>query len=140
MKEEFYPRINKTDFFKLGVIDKRSTHSRGSTVDLTLVPIPTPKQVLYHKNQKLISCLAPYNQRFQDNSIDMGTGYDCMDTLSRGDNKAVNSTAYHNRQFLKNLMKKYGFNSISEEWWHFTLENEPYPDQYFNFPIVAYKN
>src|SRR6185437_9646784 len=73
MKAEFYPRENKAELFKRGYIAKKSGHSRGSTVDLTLVPLSPSKQAKYHKGQKLIACTAPYSKRFKDNSIDMGT-------------------------------------------------------------------
>jgi D-alanyl-D-alanine dipeptidase len=65
----------------------------------------------------------------------MGTGYDCMDELASGDNKNINAVAYKNRQLLRAVMEKYGFNPYPKEWWHFTLNNEPYPATYFNFPV-----
>lgn len=135
MKAEFYPRVNKTDFFKLGYVAVKSGHTRGSTVDLTIVPIPTPPQQAYSSKQKLTSCFAPYSKRFADNSIDMGTGFDCMDELAHNDNMTIGATALHNRKLLKTLMEKYGFIPYQREWWHFTLKNEPHPYIYFNFPI-----
>lgn len=133
MKAEFFPRVDKTDFFKLGYVDKQSGHSRGSTVDLTIVPIPYPKEESYHKGQVLVSCFAPYGQRFRDASIDMGTGYDCMDVLSHPSNTDVSKVARKNRQFLRYLMLVNGFRPLATEWWHFTLQKEPYPKTYFNF-------
>lgn len=131
MKTEFYPRVDKADFFKLGYVAEHSGHTRGSTVDLTLVPLPTPRQMSYHKNQRLVACFS--KQRFPDNSIEMGTGYDCMDTLAHSYNKQVSVIAYYHRQLLRGMMRKYGFVPYNEEWWHFTLKNEPFPRQYFNF-------
>lgn len=137
MKTEFYPRVNKKDFFKLGYVMAHSGHSRGSTVDLTIIAMPVRESSAYHPGQKLFSCYGPYQQRFHDNSIEMGTGYDCMDVLSHGDNHAINMIAYHNRILLKDIMTKYGFVPYPEEWWHFTLKTEPFPMTYFNFPIRA---
>jgi len=136
MKAEFYPRVNKKDFFKLGYVAAKSSHSRGSTVDLTIIPLPILAQKAYHSGQKLTACYASYQQRFKDNSIDMGTGFDCMDKASHPLNKEdVSPTAYQNRMLLRNLMKKYGFAPYPKEWWHFTLIDEPYKNTYFNFPI-----
>ncbi|MDR3477100.1 MAG: M15 family metallopeptidase [Gammaproteobacteria bacterium] len=135
MKTEFYPRVSKDAFFKLGYVAEKSGHSRGSTVDLTIVPVPTPKQEAYHRNQKLYDCAAPYGKRFHDNSIDMGTGFDCFDERAHSDSTAINSIAYHNRSVLRVAMEQQGFKQYINEWWHFTLNNEPYPDTYFDFPI-----
>ncbi len=135
MKPEFYPRVNKKDLFKLGYIAEKSGHTRGSTVDLTIVPITSSKSERYYKGLKLVSCFAPYSQRFHDGSIDMGTGYDCLDEMAHIDNTTINPTAYNHRQFFKNLMQKNGFIPYPPEWWHFTLKDELYPDTYFNFPI-----
>ncbi|MDE1977300.1 MAG: M15 family metallopeptidase, partial [Elusimicrobia bacterium] len=75
MKEEFYPHVAKKDLFRDGYIAARSAHSRGSTVDLTLVPLPAPKEAVYRKGEKLYPCTAPEGRRIGDNSIDMGTGF-----------------------------------------------------------------
>jgi len=135
MKAEFYPRVDKKDFIKKGYVAAQSGHSRGSTMDLTIIPIPAPQQADYHPGDKLVSCFADYRTRFHDNSIDMGTGFDCFDKLSHPSNKEISAAAYHNRMLLKNIMNKYGFKGLATEWWHFTLVNEPYPDTYFDFPI-----
>jgi len=76
MKAEFYPEVEKSQLFDMGYIAKYSEHSQGSTVDVTIVPVPTPKQPTYTPGEKLVACYAPYGQRFKDNSIDMGTGYE----------------------------------------------------------------
>lgn len=135
MKAEFYPRVNKADFFKLGYVVEKSGHTRGSTVDLTIVPLPVASQKAYTPTQNLTSCFAPYLKRFPDNTIDMGTGFDCMDELAHNDNRNISIVAWYNRIILKTLMEKYGFNPYREEWWHFTLKNEPHPDTYFNFQV-----
>ncbi len=136
MKAEFYPRINKADAFKLGYIARKSGHSRGSTVDLSIIPIPAKKEAAYHKGQKLEACFSAYHQRFQGNSIDMGTGFDCLDPSAHGNYRHINAAAFQNRQFLRAIMEKHHFVHYPPEWWHFTLKNEPYPHSYCNFPIV----
>jgi D-alanyl-D-alanine dipeptidase len=135
-KAEFYPRVDKADLFKLGYVAEKSGHCRGSTVDLTIVSVPTPKQANYRPGQKLTACFAPYGKRFADNSIDMGTGYDCMDLLSHPSNDQVSQVAFKHRMMLRDIMIKNGFMPIPEEWWHFTLKNEPFPNNYFNFPVA----
>jgi D-alanyl-D-alanine dipeptidase len=132
---EFYPTIDKRNLFKDGYIDSKSGHSRGSTVDLTIVPSPTPKQADYIPGQQLFECFMHAEKRFRDNSIDMGTGFDCFHELSNTANAKIGHQQKINRLLLKSLMEKHGFKNYDMEWWHYTLKNEPYPDTYFNFVI-----
>lgn len=111
MKEYFYPELEKKVLFPLGYISKHSGHSRGSTVDLTLFDMKTEKEV------------------------DMGGTFDYFGKLSHPDYSGISAEQYKNRMLLRNVMIKYGFKPLSEEWWHFTLKNEPYPDTYFTFPV-----
>lgn len=114
MKSDYYPNVNKADFFKLGYVAKKSGHTRGSTVDLTIIDLKTHQE------------------------IDMGTHFDFMDKLSHPSNHAVTTQQFQNRQLLNSVMAKYGFIPLNEkdtEWWHFTLKNELFPNTYFNFPI-----
>lgn len=114
MKASYFPNVNKADFFKLGYVGEKSGHTRGSTVDLTIIDLKTNKE------------------------LDMGTHFDYMDELSHPFNRSVTSKQYQNRQLLNQVMTKYGFGSLTPhdtEWWHFTLKNEPFPDTYFNFPV-----
>jgi D-alanyl-D-alanine dipeptidase len=134
-KEEFYPTIDKRNLFKDGYIDSKSGHSRGSTLDLTIVPIPASQQHNYIPGQKLYACYLPAGQRFRDNSVDMGTGFDCFHELSHTENKKIGLQQRINRMLLKSLMEKHGFRNFDKEWWHYTLNNEPYPDTYFDFVI-----
>ena len=134
-KKEFYPTVDKAKLFKDGYIDSKSGHSRGSTVDLTIVPLPATKQPEYIPGQKLAECYLPAEQRFADNTIDMGTGFDCFHELSHTANKNIGEFQNNNRQLLKMLMGKNGFKNYDLEWWHYTLKNEPYPDTYFDFLI-----
>lgn len=106
MKKEFYPKVDKTNLFRDGYIAEKSGHSRGSTVDLTLVP-----------------------------GLDMGTTYDYFDPLSHTANPEIGPMQKRNRLLLKSLMEKHGFKNLPEEWWHYTLVGEPYPDRFFAFEI-----
>ncbi len=139
MKKEFYPRVDKKDFFALGYVAAKSGHTRGSTVDLTIVPKGAAPAPSFNPTQDLVNCNAPYLQRFKDQGIDMGGGFDCMDKISHTNFLGINPVAHFNRLILKTLMEKYGFAPYAYEWWHFTLKNEPYPNCYFNFPITSIK-
>ena len=134
-KAEFYPTVPKDQLFKRGYIAAKSSHSRGSTTDLTIIPLPAPPQPAYKPGQKLRPCFAPAGQRFADNSLDMGTGFDCFSALSHTANPKMGPQQRVNRLLLKSLMDKYGFQNLDEEWWHFTLRNEPFPNTYFDFPV-----
>lgn len=111
MKPFFYPEVEKQDLFKEGYIAAQSGHSRGSTVDLTLVDMTTGKEV------------------------DMGSAFDYFGELSHPDYKGVTKEQYENRMMLQDLMVRNGFKPIDCEWWHFTLKDEPFPDTYFEFPV-----
>ena len=111
MKEYFYPELEKDVLFPQGYIAEHSGNSRGSTLDLTLFDMETEKEV------------------------DMGGTFDYFGELSHPDYKGITEEQYANRMLLREVMMKYGFKPLPEEWWHFTLENEPFPDTYFTFPI-----
>jgi D-alanyl-D-alanine dipeptidase len=135
MKAEFYPRVEKNRLFEDGYIAEKSGHSRGSTVDLTLVKLPAQPTRPYRPGEPLVSCFAPKEERFPDNSIDMGTGYDCFDTLSHTLDPRIKGKQLANRLLLKDTMERAGFTNLPEEWWHFTLDDETFPDTYFDFPV-----
>ena len=111
MKEYFYPELEKDVLFPQGYIAEHSGHSRGSTVDLTLFDMTTEKEV------------------------DMGGTFDYFGELSHPDYTDITEEQYANRMILRDAMIKHGFRPLEEEWWHFTLDNEPYPDTYFTFPV-----
>ncbi len=116
MKPYFYPEVDKTKLFSEGYIDAKSGHSRGSTIDLTLFDMKTGKE------------------------LDMGGTFDYFGELSHPDYKGnLTKQQLKNRQILRDAMIRNGFKPIATEWWHFTLENEPYPDTYFNFTISDLK-
>lgn len=111
MRAEFYPHIPKNELFSKDYIAPQSGHSRGSTVDLTIVTLPELKPLA------------------------MGTPFDFFDPLSHPDNLNVSALARAHRLLLSSLMQQQGFIPLKTEWWHFSLANEPYPSTYFNFPI-----
>ncbi|WP_241845542.1 M15 family metallopeptidase [Streptomyces silvensis] len=135
MKREFYPRVDKSRLFEDGYIAEKSGHSRGSTVDLTLVRLPAKPTRPYVPGEPLTPCYAPRGERFPDNSVDMGTGYDCFDTLSHTDDPRVQGKQRAHRQLLKETLAQAGLVNLPEEWWHYTYKPEPFPDTYFDFPV-----
>lgn len=135
MKAEFYPRVDKKDAFKLGYIAARSGHSRGSTLDLTVIKLPAVASAKWNDGDKLLDCAAPRPKRFADNSIDMGTGYDCFDDKAATASPGLSKEVKTNRQLLKRAMEKHGFENYEKEWWHYTLKSEPYPDTFHDFDV-----
>src|SRR3974390_1145448 len=125
MKAEFYPRTDKRELFALGYLARRSPHSRGSTVDAGLVPAGSSSAPPPNSAQPLKACTSPKGERFEDGTIDFGTGYDCLDALANTSNAVVGAMARRNRQMLKSSMQGAGFRSYAREWWHFELSNEP---------------
>ncbi|SDZ30031.1 D-alanyl-D-alanine dipeptidase [Micromonospora pattaloongensis] len=136
MKAEFYPNLDKPALFAQGFIAGPTAHSRGSTVDLTLVATPPRVQRPYAPDEALASCVAPGPERFPDNTVEMGTGFDCFDPLAHTMNPRVTGAARQHRLLLTQLMAGAGFRNYAEEWWHYSLMTEPYPDTYFDFPVA----
>ncbi|MFV2100940.1 M15 family metallopeptidase [Micromonospora sp. LOL_024] len=136
MKTEFYPSVAKSELFDLGYLGAPSAHSRGSTVDVTLVDVPAPEQPRYVPGQPLVACTAGRAQRFADNSVDMGTGFDCFDPSAHVGSARIDATARENRRLLRQLMTDGGFVGYDREWWHFRYRDEPWPDTYFDLPVA----
>lgn len=113
MQEYFYPEVNKANLFSEGYIAYHSGHSRGSTVDLTIVDKATGEDV------------------------DMGGTFDYFGQVSHPDYTGITDEQYANRMILRDAMTSHGFKAITTEWWHFSLQNEPYPNTYFNFPVSS---
>ncbi|WP_431783803.1 M15 family metallopeptidase [Streptomyces chumphonensis] len=135
MKAEFYPRVAKDRLFAEGYIARRSGHSSGGTVDVTLVPRSAAPARPYVPGERLVPCFAPRVARFPDRSVDMGTGYDCFDEKARTAHADVTGEQRANRLLLRRLMEGAGFENLPQEWWHFTYRNEPYPGRRFDFPV-----
>jgi D-alanyl-D-alanine dipeptidase len=134
MQQEFYASVPKNKLFKEGYIALSSGHSRGSTLDLTIVPVNSSIPQ-YNSSTQLSNCVNDVNKRFPDNSLDFGTGYDCFDKKSWISYKNLTPQQLANRLLFLDLMQEAGFKPFPTEWWHFTLIKEPYPNTYFNFPI-----
>ena len=108
--KSFYPTLQKSDLIAGDYIMPKSGHTRGSTIDLTIIK--------------------------QDGSfVDMGGTFDLFSPISHPDYKKITKKQKKNRQILRDAMVKAGFKPLDSEWWHFTLKNEPYPDTYFNFDV-----
>jgi D-alanyl-D-alanine dipeptidase len=110
-KGEFYPDVDKRNLFKEGYIAERSGHSRGSTLDLTLV------------------------RRADSVELDMGSPFDFFSPKSWPSDATIGTQARQNRALLAEAMSRGGFRPYDKEWWHFTLVDEPYPETYFDFPV-----
>ena len=111
MQEYFYPELDKSVLFDQGYIIKKSGHVRGSTVDITLFDMRTEREV------------------------DAGGTFDYFGELSHPDYRDITDAQYEVRMTLRDIMVQAGFKPLEEEWWHFTLEDEPYPSTYFDFPV-----
>ncbi|MBB5935310.1 M15 family metallopeptidase [Streptomyces zagrosensis] len=135
MQAEFYPRVAKSRLFEDGYIAEKSGHSRGSTVDVTIVKLPAKPTRPYVPGEPLVPCYAPKGERFPDNSVDTGTGFDCFDTLSHTLDPRIVGEQRDHRLLLKNTLEQAGFANLPEEWWHYTYKPEPFPDTYFDFPV-----
>jgi D-alanyl-D-alanine dipeptidase len=140
MKEAFFPAVEKRRLFREGYIARRSGHSRGSTVDLTVVRLPhTPRTTYPQPPGRLPRCDAPAvggpGGRLDEGDLDMGTAYDCFTPLSMTDSPDVSAAARANRRLLREAMGRRGFRNYPQEWWHYTLRGEPYSGRYFDFTI-----
>ena len=140
MKRAFYPEEPKGRLFARGYIARRSGHSRGSTVDLTLVRQPVEASVVpdgtYPRpDQEALPRCDREAERFPERDLNMGTAYDCLSPASATASRAVSAEARRNRQTLKDAMSRRGFRNYSKEWWHFTLRGEPYTRTYHDFPV-----
>jgi D-alanyl-D-alanine dipeptidase len=134
MRAEFYPRTDKANLFAQGYIAIRSAHSRGSTVDLGIVPADVSSAPKRDPSQPLKPCTAPKGERFDDGTIDLGTGPDCLDELASTSSARVGAVARANRQMLKAAMREAGFRGYFREWWHFEYVNGPFVDG-FDFDV-----
>ncbi len=130
MRAIYYPRVDKRDLSVQGYLSSRSTHSRGSTVDLGIARIGVPAA---GGNG---ACTAAQGVRIDDGVLDFGTAYDCFDTLSHVRAPGIGREAAANRALLAGLMQHHGFRAYAKEWWHFQLRDEPFPTQSFDFPVV----
>lgn len=111
-KQDYYPSLTKQEVFQEGFIAKRSTHSRGAAIDMSLYSLEN------------------------GNELDMGTIFDFFDQRSYTESKMISQEAQNNRKILLDVMVQCGFRNFSKEWWHFSFINEPNPEKYWNFDII----
>ena len=114
MKSKYYPDVPKENLFKEKYIMEKSSHSRGSTVDLTIVALDAKEE---------------------GKELDMGSGFDFFSPKSWPTDSSMSASRRAHRLLLQTLMTKHGFKPYPEEWWHFTLKDEPFPETYFDFPV-----
>ena len=111
-KNAFFPKVPKSELFKQGYIAEKSSHTRGSAVDLTIA-----------------------DGKYPFRELDMGSRYDFFDPISWPSDKSITAAQRANRMLLQKLMVKHGFRTYDHEWWHFNLKDEPFPETYFDFPV-----
>jgi D-alanyl-D-alanine dipeptidase len=133
-KDHYYPRTNKEEAFDLGYIARKSGHTRGSTIDLTIIPI----------GKRVLNPLVPRERILNDNSmilflddgtVDMGSSFDLFDEASHTNSTLIDENHQQMRMMFKGIMEQAGFVNYPKEWWHYTLKNEPFPETYFNFDV-----
>lgn len=157
-RSRHYPAVPKAELFQRGYIALRSGHTRGSTVDLTLIrlappliaaadrganPAPSSEPPSQPLSERLSEPLSePDDCRFparaadsSDGTVDMGTTFDCFDQRAHADFPVLSRRAQRHRRLLRQAMVRRGFAPYAKEWWHFTLAGEPFPDRYFNFEV-----
>ncbi len=111
-KQQYYPKLHKSELFIRGYIAAKSGHSRGSTVDVGLVYLEGPKK---------------------GEEVDMGSPWDFFGPISWASDTTITVAQQNNRKLLAKILMQHGFKPYSKEWWHFTLKEEPFPDTYFDF-------
>ncbi|HVZ54537.1 MAG TPA: M15 family metallopeptidase [Pseudolabrys sp.] len=116
----FYPGLKKANLFSLGYIASHSAHSRGVAIDLTVVPKDGPPPAPYDAHAQYGSCAGPVAQRAPDDSLDMGTSFDCFSVRSYTRNGSITAEQHARRQVLLNAMARHGFVNYKREWWHFS--------------------
>jgi D-alanyl-D-alanine dipeptidase len=128
LRATYFPNLHKPDLLRQVYIADKSGHSRGSTVDLTIVWATAPAGAETHDG-----CTPAAATR--GGTLDMGSGFDCFDPVSHTDSAAVTPAQRANRQLLRGVMRRAGFRNYEREWWHYTLDNEPFPATAFDFPV-----
>ncbi|MCZ0738148.1 M15 family metallopeptidase [Phreatobacter sp. AB_2022a] len=132
MAPVFHPAVDRRRLVAEGYIGARSTHARGSTVDLGLGARNAPAG-----RRGEGPCTAPAGQRVDEGTLDFGTAFDCFDPRSALADGRIGASARANRLLLRDVMSRHGFRGYAREWWHFQLRDEPFPTGSFDFPIVA---
>jgi D-alanyl-D-alanine dipeptidase len=134
-KHKYYPSVDKEEIVPQGYVAPCSGHTRGSTLDLTIIKSTKrlrPGCTLTHRQLRNGDWI-PF---LDDGTVDMGTSFDFFGVASGHDSELVSDEHTQMRNYLRDKMRKHGFRHLPEEWWHYTLEDEPYEDTYFNFDII----
>ena len=133
-QHRYNPKMRKEDLFRLGYIAKRSGHSTGKAVDLTIVKLPAAPSPSFDPQRDYADCTAQISLRAPDSSVDMGTGYDCSDESAHTASKAISPQQRKRRNTLVSAMAKQGFVNYRLEWWHFSLPGGG--NTAFDFPVA----
>jgi D-alanyl-D-alanine dipeptidase len=132
-KPLYYPTLKKQEIFEEGYISPKSQHTRGSTVDLTIIPTSQKLQPIKIETRTLTNGeTIPF---LNDNTVDMGASFDLFHRVSHHQSILITKQQQVNRDLLRNEMEKAGFQPYDTEWWHYLLKNEPFPDTFFDFQI-----
>lgn len=132
-QRRYNPGFSKSELFRLGYIAENSGHSTGAAVDLTLVDLRAPKGPAFDPTRAYADCTAPEAQRAPEDSVDMGTSYDCSDAKAYTAAKSISPAQRRFRRVLLGAMTRQGFVNFSKEWWHFSLPGVPRVA--YDFPI-----
>lgn len=132
-KPLYYPTLKKNEIFEEGYVSPRSQHTRGSTVDLTIIPVnESLKQITVQQRTLNNGEIIPF---LDDNTVDMGASFDLFHRVSHHKSILISEQQQANRDLLRSEMEKAGFQPYDTEWWHYLLKNEPFPDTYFDFVL-----
>ncbi len=134
-KAIYHPLLDKSDLFDRGFISRRSRHSRGFAVDLTIITTPVRHE---YSQRTAAPCSKAATERAFDSNLDFGTGFDCFDHRSATSSGSISAEAKMNRDFLLSLMRKAGFSNYSKEWWHFELDGSSNSPEY-NVKVTSRK-
>ena len=132
--KRFFPALQKGNLFALGYIAAQSAHSTGTAIDLTLIKLPAANVAPFDRAARYGPCTGPAAERAPDDSLDMGTGFDCFDPRSHTGSGAITPEQMRARATLGAAMRKRGFRNYFREWWHFSYG--PQPSQGYDVPIV----
>lgn len=122
---QWFPKVSRGDLVAKGYVGARSNHNRGSTVDIALAHLDS-------ETIQPVACGAT-----APGLLDFGSGFDCFDEVSKTDHPGVGAEPRANRDLLRKAMRAAGFRNYAGEWWHFTLDHEPFPKQSFDFPVTS---
>jgi zinc D-Ala-D-Ala dipeptidase len=129
----YYPTLQKNEIFEEGYISPKSQHTRGSTVDLTIIEIDKTLKPIQIQDRRLSNHeTIPF---LDDNTVDMGASFDLFHRVSHHKTILITPEQQANRDLLRSEMEAAGFQAYDTEWWHYLLKNEPFPDVYFDFRV-----